>query len=82
MPSLLRSALKEHCSGGCNIFHVLAFMGKPPDPTPSNQGDKRGVSARTVPKGGMLREIMKQAMALASGGTGLAHGMGKGVSTP
>ena len=49
-------------------------MGKPSDPTPSNQGEKRGVAARTVPRGGMLREIMKQAMALASGSSVVPQG--------
>ena len=34
------------------------------------------MAARTMPKGGMLREIMKQAMALASGG-GVSHNMGE-----
>lgn len=73
----LTSALKERCSGGCNVFHVLATLSKPQDPqssssTSSSQGEKRGVAARTTPRGGMLREIMKQAMALASG-SGYPH---------
>lgn len=77
-PAALTAALKECCSGGCNIFHILAFLGKPPDPSPSNQGERRGVAARTVPKGGMLREIMKQAMALASGSS-VSQNMGEVV---
>lgn len=76
-PALLTSALKEHCSGGSNIFHVLAFLGKPPDPTPSNLGEKKGMAARTTPRGGMMRAIMKQAMALASGGSGIGSSMGE-----
>ena len=75
-PVKLASVLKERCSGGCNVFHVLAILSKPQEPHSSSgssssnsQGDKRGVAARTTPRGGggMLREIMKQAMALASG---------------
>ena len=63
------------------MFHVLASLGKPQDPQPSSSstsgstsshGEKRGVAARTTPRGGMLREIMQQAMALASG-SGIPH---------
>ena len=73
----LSSVLKEHCSGWCNLFHVLGALGKPADPTPTSQGEKRGVAARTTPRGGMLREIMKQAMALASGSTPPPPSMGE-----
>jgi len=76
---LLTSALKEHCSGGSNIFHVLTFLGKPQDPVPTNTGDKKGVAARTTPRGGMLRAIMKQAMAMASGSSGMSGSMGEGL---
>ncbi len=76
-PALLTSALKEHCSGGSNIFHVLAQLGKPHDPVPTNAGDKKSVSARTTPRGGMLRAIMKQAMAMASGSSGMGSSMGE-----
>ena len=71
-PAKLTSVLKERCSGGCNVFHILATLSKPQEPQSSSgssstsAGEKRGVAARTTPRGGMLREIMKQAMALAS----------------
>ena len=75
--------LLEHTSGGCNILHVLSFLGQPPvpsrSPSPSSSsslgGDRRGTAARTTPRSGVLREIMKQAMALASS-SGPAHSLG------
>lgn len=84
----MASVLKERCSGGCNVFHVLATLSKPQEPQSSSgssssssnaQREKRGVAARTTPRGGggMLREIMKQAMALASGSSYPHPSMGK-----
>ena len=87
------SVLKERCSGGCNVFHVLATLSKPQEPQSSSSssggslsssahGEKRGVAARTTPRGGMLREIMKQAMALASGSSYPHPSMGKFTHAP
>ena len=47
------------------MFHVLAALAKPPDPTPVQQGDKKGLPTRSTPRG-LLRDIMKQAMAVAN----------------
>ena len=67
----LQPLLLEHTSGGCNILHVLSLLGRPPVPSRSPSphsavGDRRSMAARTTPRSGVLREIMKQAMALAS----------------
>ena len=59
--------LKERVSGGCNVLHVLATVAMPPDPTHST--DKRGLSARTTPRSGILREVMRQSMAMTTGST-------------
>ena len=61
--------LLEHTSGGCNILHVLSLLGQPANPARSSSSslERRGVAARTTPRGGVLREIMKHAVALASG---------------
>ncbi len=46
------------------MFHVLAALARPPDPTPVS-GDKKGSgAARSTPRG-LLRDIMKQAMAMS-----------------
>ena len=71
----LQPLLLEHTSGGCNILHVLSLLGSPPVPShcpaPFSSGPvgerRRGMAARTTPRSGVLREIMKQAMALATG---------------
>ena len=57
--------LREHCSGGCNVLHILAALSRPLDPIPVS-GDKKSLSgsARSTPRG-LLRDIMKQAMAMA-----------------
>ncbi|CAI8024034.1 E3 ubiquitin-protein ligase UBR5 [Geodia barretti] len=70
----MQSLLLEHTSGGCNILHVLSLLGRPPTPSRSSSAftsgavgeRRRGMAARTTPRSGVLREIMKQAMALAS----------------
>ena len=64
----LSALLSEHCSGGCNVLHVLVVLGRPPDP-PASQGEKRGGVPRPASRSGVLREIMRQAVALASGST-------------
>lgn len=57
---------------------MLAQLGKPRDPVPTNTGGKKSVSARTTPRGGMLRAMSKQAMAMASGSMGKGRaGSGK-----
>ena len=79
----MQSLLLEHTSGGCNILHVLSLLGRPPTPSRSSSaftsggvGDRRrGMAARTTPRSGVLREIMKQAMALASSSAS-SHGLG------
>lgn len=67
----LTPLLLEHTSGGCNILHVLSLLGQPANPARSSSSssslERRGVAARTTPRGGVLREIMKHAVALASG---------------
>ena len=70
----LAPLLLEHTSGCCNILHVLSLMGQPPNPAHSQSSassaaaaDRPGMAARTTPRGGVLREIIKQAMALARG---------------
>lgn len=75
----LTPLLLEHTSGGCNILHVLSILGRPPvpsrSPSPYSGMERRSVAARTTPRSGVLREIMKQAMALATS-SGPAHGLG------
>ena len=63
------SLLSDCCSGGCNVLHALALLGRPPNPSPSSQGEKKGPSssARTTPRRGVIREFMKQAVAFAGG---------------
>lgn len=70
--------LLEHTSGGCNILHVLSLLGRPPVPSRSpsafssggggggGSDRRRNMAARTTPRSGVLREIMKQALALAT----------------
>lgn len=67
-PAMLATLLSDCCSGGCNVLHSLALLGRPPDPSHSH-GEKKGLSssARTTPRRGVIREIMKQAMSIAGG---------------
>lgn len=76
----IESLLLEHTSGGCNILHVLSILGRPPvpsrSPSPYSGMEHRSMAARTTPRSGVLREIMKQAMALASS-SAPPHGLGE-----
>ena len=63
-PHELTCLLSEKCSGGCNIFHLLAFLDAPAEPVPA---ERRGAASRSSPRSMGLREMMRQASMLPSG---------------